>query len=233
MSIFRCLLPAILFCLFAENAHAGGWDETCTYVVPTVTTPDGSVSEPGFLDCQAEETPETTPYDPYSSGGSGGSSSGESFPDVDIPTQLKCSLDKYLHSDIKLTGGRTMKKVNGWAFGKQNSYGVWGYAIKSTNISPGAGWTPVAGIAPPGTAYGRLYNRAFQSSTDFPRTGSRPDAPSNSLSGAISAFEMSLFTSAHEASHLLGNSNNEDEADWYGINAVLKYRSDGGAKCPN
>lgn len=164
--------------------------------------------------------------------GGGGAGSSQSFPDLEISSQLKCALGKYLHNNVKLTGGRTMKRVNAWAFGKQNNYGVWGYEIKNTNVSPGADWTSVAGIGPPGTAYGRLYNRAFQASTNFPRQGSRPNATPNSLSGSISTFEMSLFVSAHEASHLLGNLN-ENEADWYGINAVLNYRSDGGAKCQN
>lgn len=123
-----------------------------------------------------------------------------------------------------------MKKVNAWAFGKQNAYGVWGYAFKSTNVSPGAGWVSVAGIGMPGTSYGRLYNRAFQAISDFPRNGARNGAVPNSIRGAISDFEMSLFTGAHEASHLHGNLN-EAEADWYGIHAVLNYRSDGGTKC--
>lgn len=162
--------------------------------------------------------------------GGGGAGSSQNFPDLEISTQLKCALDKYLHSNVKLTGGRTMRKVNAWAFGKKNADGVWGYKIKGENVSPGANWTPAAGIATPGTAYGRLYNRAFQASANFPRQGSRPNATSNSLSGSISEFEMSLFAGAHEASHLLGNLD-ENEADWYGINAVLSYRGDGGAKC--
>lgn len=148
----------------------------------------------------------------------------------DIPEDLKCALDKYLHGNIKLTGGRTMRKVNAWAFGLRvgNSYY---YQFRSVNVSPGGDWKPVGGSASSGTAYGRLYNRAFQPTNNFHRTGVRPGEPNNSLIGNLSAFETSLFAAAHEASHLMGKANNEPEADWYGIDAVQRYRSDGGKKC--
>lgn len=82
----------------------------------------------------------------------------------------------------------------------------------------------------PDISYGRLYNRAFQGSSDFPRNGARPGVAPNALRGAISDFEMSLFVGAHEATHLLGNMD-EVKADWYGIYVVLEYRKDGGKRC--
>ncbi|WP_449446770.1 hypothetical protein [Thermomonas brevis] len=124
-----------------------------------------------------------------------------------------------------------MKKVNAWAFGKKNAQGAWGYDIRGANISPGADWVPIGGItATQGFSYGRMYNVAFQANSSFSANGSRPGAPSNSIRGSMSAFEMSIFIGVHEASHLLGN-RDEKEADWYGIDAVLKYRSDGGRLC--
>lgn len=47
----------------------------------------------------------------------------------------------------------------------------------------------------------------------------------------LTSFESSLFVAGHEASHINGNPNREAEADWYGIDAVSRYRSDGGAQC--
>lgn len=164
------------------------------------------------------------------SGGGGGSTNPPDLVDRDISAKLKCALDNYLHNNVKLTGGKTMKKVNAWAFGRMGANG-WEYRYRSTNASPGTSWSAVGGRAAPGSAYGRLYNRAFQVSNNFQRDGTRPGASSNSLSGNLTAFETSLFAAGHEASHLNGNPDREAEADWYGIDAVLRYRSDGGAKC--
>ncbi|WP_374350606.1 hypothetical protein [Thermomonas sp.] len=217
-----------------QNAGDGWWCEEST------STWDGS----GWV-----VTAGACYYSPYSSpgesgggggpsappeGGGGGGGGGVTAPDQtdrDISAKLQCALDNYLHKDVKLTGGRTMKRVNAWAFGKQNAYGVWGYDIRNTNTSLGEDWHPVGGITHPGSNYGRIYRLAFQASSDFSRNGTLPDAPSNSIKGSVSAFEMSLFVSAHEASHLLGNEHDEAKADWYGIDAVLKYRRDNGKKC--
>lgn len=168
---------------------------------------------------------------PGSGGGVGGG--GPSPPDLadrDISAKLKCALDNYLHNDARLGLDRTMKKVNAWAFRKQHQNGGMQFEFRSSNISPGAGWIPVSGLASSGTAYGRLYNAAFQGSSSVAIDGVRSGSASKSLSGAISAFEMALLVGAHEASHLRGIQN-EREADWHGIYAVEKYRNDGGAKC--
>lgn len=162
-------------------------------------------------------------------GGGGSGSTSVDLVDRAISAKLKCALDNYLHSNVKLGASRTMKRVNAYGFGKESPTG-WYYQFRATNTSPGSGWKPVAGIAAPGTSYGRLYRGAFEGRSNFQRTGTRPGASQNSLSGSISSFEMSLFVGGHEASHLRGNLD-ESVADWYGIQAVRNYRNDGGAKC--
>lgn len=166
-------------------------------------------------------------------GGGGGTTTPPDLTERDISPELACALAEYLHNNVRLTGGRTMKRVNAWAFGRQGPTGTWGYAFRSANVSPGPGWIDVAGVGSPGTAYARLYNLAFQANTLPLLQGTRFGVPSNSLFGAMSAFEMSLLVAGHEASHLAGNSSNESEANWYGIDAVLSYRADGGARCAN
>src|SRR5690606_16617193 len=121
-------------------------------------------------------------------------------------------------------------RLDAWAFVLEID-GSWVYNLRPFNTAPGPRWKPAGGSAVPGTSYGRLYNRAFQESTGFSRFGLRSGAPDNSLSGSLTAFETSLYAAGHEASHLHGNADSEAEADWYGINAVLNYRSDNGAQC--
>jgi hypothetical protein len=174
-------------------------------------------------------------------GGGGGGGVSDLNPnnlvDQAISAKLKCAFENYLHNNAKLgtdsTGTeRTMKKVDAWAFGKQNINGDWDYKFRSTNVLPGTGWTYIGGLAVSGTTYGRLYNGAFLAYPNFDIDGTPPSKNElpNSLSGAITSLEMSLFIGGHEASHLFGVTD-EKKADWYGIYAVLKYRSDGGAKC--
>lgn len=169
-------------------------------------------------------------------GGGNGSGGSGSTPDVDyvdrrISGTLECAMSAYAHKDVKLGVGRSMKRVNGWAFGIKNSYGEWGYRVFPTNTPPeGPGWVAVSGITTPNTAYGRLYNQAFIGG-NYNLAGARPGVASNALNGTLTAFEKSLYAAVHEASHLGGNLSNEQVADWYGIDAVLRYRRDGGAKC--
>lgn len=75
-----------------------------------------------------------------------------------------------------------------------------------------------------------MYNIAFQARSDFVAIGNLDGAPPNRITGPISAFEMSLFIGGHEAGHLRKKMS-EKNADWYGIDAVLKYRVDKGKKC--
>lgn len=166
--------------------------------------------------------------EPSGGGGGGGGGTG-SRPDLPISQKLKCALDNYAHPNVQFYGGRTLKKVNAWAFGLKDASGNWGYDIRDKNTSPGAGWIPVGGITSAGTAYGRLYNVAFQAHSNFERDGVRGNV-SNSLSGPMTAFEMSLFVGVHEMGHLRKEMD-EPEADWYGIDALKKYRNDGGKKC--
>lgn len=135
-------------------------------------------------------------------GGGGGTTTPPDLTDRDIPAALECALVEYLHNDVKLTGGKTMKMVNAWAFGRQGANGTWGYEFSSTNSSPGPEWISVGGVGSPGFAYARLYNAAFQATTLPMIVGTRYGVPSNSLFGAMSEFEMSLLVAGHEASHL-------------------------------
>ncbi len=230
----RYFLVLVLTCLLANNAFAGSYT-SCDWVPPgDVTTPSGTSTSPGYWYCMMEGDVSISPDVPEDySGGSVGSSSPD-LTDRDISTMLKCVLDNYVHSDIKFVGGRTMKKVNAWAFGLKSAsgsaYSDWDF--RSTNTSPGAGWVPIGGLTSTGYAYGRMYNSAFQAHSNFERDGQRSGAPSNSLSGPMTAFEMSLFVAGHEMGHLRANMS-ESEADWYGIDAVKRYRQDAGKKCPN
>lgn len=176
--------------------------------------------------------------DPYVGGGAGGGS--EPPPDLteqDISDKLQCALDNYLHANVKLTGGKTMKRVQAWGFGKLvNNAWVWG--ARSWNIDPGEDWIAIGGRAGAGQPYGRLYNGAFLANSFINIKGSRPGELDKVLTGAFTAFEMSLLFSGHEASHLIGSQlptsdEREAEAEWYGIDAVLKFKSDGGAQCPD
>jgi hypothetical protein len=171
-----------------------------------------------------------SPVDPGIGGGGGGGAAPPDLTQHDISEDLECALSNYSHPNVRLTGGRTMRRINTWAFGRQTGPNTWQYTFNSNNAHPGDGWHPVAGTAAPGDMYGRLYNYAFEGFDHFSHVGHRAGSPPNALSGPISGFERSLFTSAHEAAHLLGVAS-EAEANWYGINAVLNYRSDGGAKC--
>lgn len=81
----------------------------------------------------------------------------------------------------------------------------------------------IGGITSPGTAYGRMYNQAFQGG-NYSLSGFRAGHPDNSINGTMTAFEKSLYVAGHEASHLRGNAKNEELADWYGINAVSKLQ---------
>lgn len=167
------------------------------------------------------------------------SGGGEPPPDLvdrDISAELQCALDKYLHPNVRLTDGRTMKRVNAWAFAMKVG-DQWDFVRRSFNVSPGEGWRPVGGQGGAGNAYARLYNQAFVALPGFQRDGSRFGVPDNSFSGDLTSFETSLFASAHEATHLTGSqlttsTEREAEADWYAIDAVSRFRSDGGAQCP-
>ena len=176
---------------------------------------------------------------PFGGGNSGGSSGPTTFPDLPISQKLNCALQKYTNG-LTQKAGKSFKKVDAWAFRTNNGYG-WGYKILASSTPPGPEWQAVGGIAlytitPP---LARLYNEAFQGRPHFERNGTPPRNTSllaNSLNGAISDFEMSLFAGAHELAHLSGIANDgsieeESYADWFGIFAVLKYREDGGSKC--
>lgn len=218
--------------VFFSGTHAGT-SVSCSSSPGGKVTVDGVVHQmPDVVDCDFFDDG----LGGYEGGNDWGYGGGGAAPQLDktdrnISAKLECALSNYSHEDIKLGASRTMKKVNVYAFGKKNVYGVWGYEFSATNTPPaGSGWVPVAGSTTPGTAYGRLYKLAFTGG-NYSLQGSRLGASPNSLSGILTDFEKSLYAAAHEASHLLGNENDEAKADWYGINAVLKYRADGGAKC--
>ncbi len=154
----------------------------------------------------------------------------EKLVDRKISARLQCVLDSYADPDVKLGLGQSMRSVDVYAFGIKNQYGEWGYVVRETNTSPGPEWTPVAGITAPRTAYGRMYKVAFEGG-NYRYDGER-NGVSNRLSGYLNDFEKSIFVSMHEASHLKGNEKDEVLANWYGIDAVLKFRADGGKKCP-
>lgn len=171
--------------------------------------------------------------------GSGGPSPGTVDPEIPpeklrdkrLDDRLQCAMEKYAHSDVKLGAGQGMRTVDVYAFGKLNSYGEWGYKVSETNTLPaGEGWVAVAGITTPNTAYGRIYKLAFEGG-NYSFQGTRNGA-SNSLVGKLNSFEKSIFVAMHESNHLKGNLADETLANWYGIDAVLKYRADGGKKCP-
>lgn len=163
--------------------------------------------------------------------GGGGSTSEPDMTDRDISPKLKCVLDNYLHKDIKLTGGRTMKRVNAWVF-RSPDYPNVADKYLSSNTPPGPKWLPIPGLTNPGGyLYGKMYSEAFQHRSSYDKDGVRVGFPSNSISGPISGFERSIFVAAHEISHLLGNYSNEELANWYGIDALQKYREEGGKKC--
>jgi hypothetical protein len=248
MKMFQGVFAGVLLVgLSAVSSSATAKEASPTLRVCT-TYPDGIAIvdgtmwiTPGGSECEdvpvggggGGEPSSGEPSMPPGGGGGGGVDLDRNkLPELPISAKLKCAMDNYLHPDVK---GRTMKNISAWAFGKQNANGYWDYKYRSTNVSPGAGWVAVGGQGYTGYAWGWLYNASYQAHSNFPRTGTAPDITksANSLSGAISAFEMSLFDAGHESGHLFFANLDEKKADWYGIDAVLRYRGDKGAKCPN
>ena len=167
-------------------------------------------------------------------GTGGGNNSGiESPPDFTesaISDKLKCALKNYGSADVRL-GNKTLKWVNTYAFGKLNPDGeTYGFAFSNTNVLPaGPGWEYIGGITKFGEAYGRLYKGTRIANT-VSLMGVKTGRPNNSLDGSLTSFEMQLLIAAHEASHLIRDTE-EPEARWYGIDAVLAWRQDEGKAC--
>jgi len=229
-----CLAVAVALAgmMDAQPAAAGTWITCSSTPGGKVTVGDMTFQEPDIQNCDVfnDGMGDWTPPD-WSYGGGGGAPALDET-DRPISSKLECALNAYTDPAAKPGAGQTMKKVSAYAFGKPNASGDFGYRIMPTNTPPpGGGWSPVAGITAPGTAYGRLYNAAFTGSSNYNVSGTRAGYSSNSLSGALSDFEKSLYVAAHESSHLRGNAGNESLANWHGIQAVQAYRRDGGAKC--
>lgn len=177
---------------------------------------------------------------PDGSGGvppGGGGSSPLPPSDVDVPQKLDCALGKYTHEQAK-KDGKTIKRSNLWAFTKHNgSYWEYQYVASPTRPVTPSGYFPAGAQALIASNYIRMFRVAFEGVQNISRTGtSGPGgAEDNRLIGALSAFEVSLFSAAHDLAHLNGHGNagpdSESNADWYGIYAVLQYRADGGAEC--
>ncbi|MFN3704268.1 hypothetical protein [Thermomonas sp.] len=178
-----------------------------------------------------------TPPDPSSGGGGGGGvpepppfDPNVAFPDLAISPELKCVLDKYIHPESALTQGRTMKRVEAWAF-KQYIDGVpqYGLVVTSSNTPPGPTYLPVGGTAGHLNLYGRLYNAAFRAGrlkkTGIHYTGEKE------IDEYLTRDEMSVFVAGHEAAHLMIGNASEEMADWYGIYTLQKYRKDKEQKC--
>jgi hypothetical protein len=173
-------------------------------------------------------------------GGGGGGGLGGGLPapddpnevrqDLDISPDLKCVLKNYLHPDSKLPLTKTLKRVETWAFKEFiNGAPQYGYKFSDNNQSPGPNWKPVGGVSGYGYAYGRLYNAAFKSGV-LTKIGEHYTG-SNKIDENLSATEMSVFASGHEAAHLVVANATEAMADWYGIYTLQKYREDKERKC--
>ncbi|WP_165931080.1 hypothetical protein [Stenotrophomonas sp. ATCM1_4] len=148
-----------------------------------------------------------------------------------MSAKLQCAMKEYFHPDIRLGAGRTMKKVNAYAYGmKKPGGGFSGYVFRATKTSPGPEWALADGVTFPLTAYGRLYKTAFEAGYRELR-GERANAAPKTLNGNLTSFEMSLLVAGHEAVHLRRAGVSELEAEWYGIDAVLRYREDKGKAC--
>jgi hypothetical protein len=231
---FLCAVLLVLaFSMIPRGTHAGT-TFNCSSTPGGKVTVDGVMHQmPDMMDCEFQDDGLGGGYE---GGGDWGYGGGGGTPQLDLvdrglSPKLECALSNYLHNDVKLGAGRSMKRVNAYAFGKKNASGVWGYEFRATATPPsGSGWVPIGGITSPGTAYGRMYNQAFQGG-NYSLSGFRAGHPDNSISGTMTAFEKSLYVGGHEASHLRGNASNEELADWHGINAVSNYRNDKGVKC--
>lgn len=174
-------------------------------------------------------------------GGGGGSNTGGSnsggtttpppaldLTDRPISSKLTCAIRNYSSGDVRL-GSKRIVNVNAWAFYKVLPNGLNEFAYSATNVPPGPGWNYAGGRTQYGDTVARIYKMAHvANNVNF--QGSRPGASPNQLSGAVTSFEMQLYNAVHEAAHLTRDSN-EAEAFWYGIDAVLAWRRDGGRDC--
>src|SRR5690606_22876532 len=73
---------------------------------------------------------------PPGQGGGGGGSTPPDLVDRDISAALECAWDKYSHSNVRLTGGRTTKKDNAWACGTPDADNNWVSDCRSINVPP-------------------------------------------------------------------------------------------------
>lgn len=151
--------------------------------------------------------------------------------DKNVSERLKCAMKNFFHPDIRLKNGRTMKRVNVYMYALKGSDGKWGYEPRTTKTPPpGAGWILVDGVGSANAAYGRLYKSAYEGRyVDI--TGVLPSGAQKRLVGDLTGFEAQLLVAAHEATHLLGTGATEPVAEWYGIDAVEKYRAARGGDC--
>lgn len=153
----------------------------------------------------------------------------EDLLDRDVSARLKCAMKNFFHADIRLRGGRTMKRVNVYLYGKKTN-GTWGYEPRTAKVPPGPDWQLIDGATQPNASYGRLYKSAYEGRyVDI--TGTLPTGAQKRLVGQLTGFEAQLLVAAHEATHLLGTGASESVAEWYGIDAVEKYRAERGGEC--
>ncbi|WP_211261985.1 hypothetical protein, partial [Stenotrophomonas humi] len=170
-------------------------------------------------------------------GGGGGSNPGggtttpPAAPDLTdraISIKLSCAIKNYASRDVKL-GTKRIVEVRAWAFYKVQPDGRIDFAYSATNSPPGPGWGYAGGRTQYGDTVGRIYKMAHVAN-NVSFNGSRPGASPNQLVGNVDGFEMQLYNAVHEAAHLIRDSN-EQEAFWYGIDAVLAWRADKGRDC--
>lgn len=177
------------------------------------------------------------PLDPIGGGGGAGRS-WNGFPVGDISAELECALSSYAHSEAKKNG--PIQKVDALAYGKWTPSGyVYEFSHTQVPLSNfGPGWVQVAGITEgTSTRWVQMFNRAFLPSTfNIDGTG-RFGRADNHLEGSLTGLESAIYATAHELAHQNAIGYNADTgsydellANWYGIDAIKKYRADGGQK---
>ena len=180
-------------------------------------------------------------YNPigWGGGGGGGSHGIPNAPVVpgtpdhtqrDISGKLDCAIQEY--STIR-PGSKPapMKMVNTYAFAKPiPGTDNYEYHFSNSPVLPTNGtWTHVGGTARFADANGLIYKAGTLANTvNF--TGIN-NGVANYYKGNMTAFEMQLYTAAHELVHLKWDGAPEALAVWHGIETLKNWQRDNGAEC--
>lgn len=164
------------------------------------------------------------------------------LPKEPVSEELECAWKQYINPLVDGSVGpppaetlpRGLMRVHGYAYSNGQEFKFTMAPVDPEKLF-GSGWEPTWGKTDmPGTGPSYLFEPAFHEHSGYLANLEIPPLlPGPPNAGPVygaSAFETSLFVGVHEIAHQAGFLD-EEVASWFGWEAVLNYREDGGSKC--